>query len=280
MKVLVVGKEGQLGLEFVKYFEQKGANFCAVGRKECDITDLEQVIDILKQTKPDIVINCVAYNQVDKAETNYASAYKVNAIGVRNLAYACKKYNNFLIHFSTDYVFDGKKENGLYTESDEPNPVNEYGKSKLTGEKWLVEEGLKDYLIFRTSWVYGDGTQNFIYKLIQWARSSEYLKIAYDEVSVPTSTKTIVKATSKAIDRGLNGLFHLTNSNYASRYEWAKKILEIKGINKFVYPVSKEIFNLPAKRPNFSAMSNEKVVKELEIEIGAWEEELEKVLKN
>ncbi len=172
----------------------------------------------------------------------------------------------------------GKKENGLYTEDDVPNPLNDYGKSKLMGEIFLKEE-TENYLLFRVSWVYGEGKQNFIYKLLTWAKSNEYLKVAYNEVSVPTSAKTIVNITLKALDNDLKGMFHLTNSGYASRYEWAKEIFRIKKIDKFILPVSKEVFNLPAKRPDFSAMSNRKISQILNTEIPYWNEELNEFLK-
>ena len=279
MKYLILGKNGQLGIEFVRALDQLDKNFLALSHKECDISNLNIILEIFENYKPDIVINCAAYNFVDKAETEFWEAYKTNSLGVRNLAFACEKFNSFLITYSTDYVFDGKKINGLYTEEDEANPINEYGKSKLTGEKWIFNIGYERFLIFRTSWVYGQGKQNFIYKLMQWIESNDYLKIAYDEISVPTSTKTIVKVTLKALEQGLTGLYHLTNSGYASRYEWAKKILEIKKIKKFIYPTSKDTFNLPAKRPNFSAMSNNKICKVLNIEIETWYKELEKFLK-
>ena len=278
MKYLIIGKNGQLGKEFIKTLDRRKKDFAALGHLECDISNLNQVLEISKSIKPDIVINCAAYNQVDKAEEDYTTAIKVNSLGVRNLAYASKKINAFLIHYSTDYVFDGKKENGLYTEDDFPNPLNEYGKSKLLGEIFIKEE-IEKYLIFRVSWVYGEGKQNFIYKLMQWAKNNEYLKIAYDEISVPTSTRTIVEITLKSLDQELTGLYHLTNSGYASRYEWAKKVFEIKDINKFIKPVSSDIFDLPAKRPKFSAMSNERLKKILGIEINSWDKEIEKIIK-
>ena len=277
-KYLIFGKNGQLGKEFVKTFEKKKKEFYALGHKECDISDLSSVLEVFKGIKPDVVINCAAYNQVDKAEEDYRTAIKVNSLGVRNLAFASKRFNAFLIHYSTDYVFDGKKEDGLYTEEDNPNPLNEYGKSKLLGEIFLKEETEK-YLIFRTSWVYGEGKQNFIYKLMQWAKNNDYLKVAYDEISVPTSTRTIVEVTLKAVGQGLTGLYHLTNSGYASRYEWAKKVFEIKGIKKFIKPVSSDIFNLPAKRPKFSAMGNDRIKNILKIDIIEWEEEIKRYLR-
>ncbi len=276
MKYLIVGKDGQLGKEFQKKLSDKKT--VALGHKECDVSNLSQVLEIFQTYKPSVVINCSAYNLVDKAEEYFVNAFKVNALGVRNLAFASKKYNAFLIHFSTDYVFDGKKEDGLYTEEDKPNPINLYGKSKLTGEKWLEEE-TEDFLLFRVSWVYGEGKQNFIYKLFQWAENNPYLKIAYDEISVPTSTRTIVDISLKSLEKGLKGLYHLTNSGYASRYEWAKKVFEIKSIDKFIKPVSSDIFNLPAKRPKFSPMSNRKISSLLNVEINLWDKELEIFLK-
>ena len=281
MKILIIGKNGQLGKEFTKRLGEKGAEWLinkkinceSVGRAECDVASTGQVLELFENVKPDIVINCAAYNFVDRAETDeYINAYRVNAVGVKNIAYACKKHKVFLVHYSTDYVFDGEKE-GLYTEKDEPNPINQYGKSKLAGEIMLKEE-TEDYLIFRVSWVYGEGKSNFIYKLLEWAKTQKYLKIAYDEFSTPTSTATIVDITLRALQSGLKGLFHLTNSGYASRYEWAKEILNAKKIDKFIYPVSKEIFNLPAKRPGFSAMSNESVARELGVNIREWDSEV------
>ncbi len=213
---------------------------------------------------------------MDKAESEPYIAYKVNAIGVYNLAIATQEIGAKLVHYSTDYVFDGKKE-GFYTEEDEPNPLNEYAKSKLQGELF-IKELLEDYLIFRTSWVYGDGTQNFLYKLEQWAKERDVLKIAVDEFSVPTSTRTIVEVTMKAIDVGLIGLYHLVNSGYASRYEWAKEYFRIKGINKLIYPAYQADFNLPAKRPRWSVMSCDKICRELGVEVREWREELMRVI--
>jgi dTDP-4-dehydrorhamnose reductase len=279
LKYLILGKNGQLGKEFLKTLENQKKDVIGLSRLECDITNFDKLNRVLSQYKPDVVINCTAYNLVDDVEKQYWEAVKVNSIAVKNLAYLSNVYKFRLIHYSTDYVFDGKKENGLYTEYDVPNPINEYGKSKLMGEIFLKEE-TESHLLFRVSWVYGEGKQNFIYKLLTWAKSNEYLKVAYNEVSVPTSTKTILDITLKALDNDLKGMFHLTNSGYASRYEWAKEIFRIKKIDRFILPVSKEIFNLPAKRPDFSAMSNRKISQVLNTEISYWNEELNEFLKN
>jgi len=278
-RYLIIGKNGQLGKEFLRKLDRMtNIEVIAVGREECDISNLAQVLEVFSVAQPDVVINCAAYNLVDKAEEDYVTAIKVNSLGIRNLAFASNKHKSFLVHYSTDYVFDGTKRNGLYTEEDTPNPLNEYGKSKLIGEKLLKEE-TDNFLLFRVSWVYGDGKQNFIHKLLTWAKDREYLMISHNEVSVPTSTRIIVEITLKALGAGLKGLYHLTNSGYASRYEWAKKVLQIKGIRKVIYPVSSEVFNLPAKRPEFSAMSNKKLSQMLAVEIPHWEHELENFLK-
>ena len=255
-KVLITGASGQLGKEFVRVLSSKGIDFVALERKDLDVTNFEKVYKTLKEINPSVVINCSAYNQVDLAETEILKAFSTNAIGPYNLAITCREIKAKLIHYSTDYVFDGIKK-GLYTEEDSPNPLNQYARSKLLGEE-LVKQVLEDYLILRVSWVYGEGTQNFLCKLEEWAKKQEVLKVVVDEFSVPTSTKTITEVTLKAIDAGLTGLYHLTNSGYASRYEWAKEYFKLKGINKLIYPALQADFNLPAKRPKWSVMSNEK----------------------
>ncbi len=271
MKILIVGKNGQLGREFVKELSKTKNIVIPLGHEELDIGNIGDVLDVFDRYKPDVVINCAAYNQVDKAEEEYDLAYKTNSIGVKNLAFSSNKYGSFLVHYSTDYVFDGKKENGLYTEVDKPNPLSEYAKSKYLGEVYLKEETEK-FLIFRVSWVFGDGKQNFIYKLLKWAENNPYLKVSYDEISIPTYTKTIVNITLKAVEEGLTGLYHLTNSGYCSRFELAKFVFKTLGMTKFIHPVPSEIFNLPAKRPKFSAMDNTLISSILRVEIPNWEE--------
>lgn len=272
MKYLITGALGQLGREFVKFLKNSGEEVLAFGREELDIRDFSKVLDTFKRLRPQVVINCSAYNQVDRAEEEFEEALSVNCTGVLNLAIACKETKALLIHYSTDYVFDGEKQ-GLYVEDDKPNPLSKYALSKYLGEK-EIKTILEDYLIFRTSWVYGEGKQNFLYKLSQWAMKEEYLRIACDEFSVPTSTKTIVEITIRAFRQGLMGLYHLVNSGYASRYEWAKEYFKLKGIKRFIYPAYQSEFRLPARRPRFSAMSNEKISNLLDITIPYWNEDL------
>jgi dTDP-4-dehydrorhamnose reductase len=236
------------------------------------------VSGVVDSYKPDVIINCAAYNLVDRAEQEREKAFAVNAAGPAHLARAAAKRKAFLVHFSSDYVFDGQKENGLYTEDDAANPLNEYGRSKLAGESAVREEAGKS-LVFRLSWVFGEGKQNFIHKLMEWAKNNEYLKIACDEFSVPTYTDTVADVTLKALEQGVTGLYHLTSSGFCSRYEWAQAVFRDLGINKFIRPVTSDIFSLPARRPKFSAMSNDKLSRLLDIRIPSWEEGVRSFLR-
>ncbi len=278
MKYLITGKNGQLARAFIRKFEEQSVNFNAPDESRLDITNGAAVDEAAAACKPDIIINCAAYNLVDKAEQERDKAYAVNASGPRHLAQAAARHKAVLVHFGSDYVFDGAKENGLYTEDDAVNPLNEYGKSKRSGED-LVRESTDNYLILRLSWVFGDGKQNFIHKLIEWAKNSEYLKIACDEFSVPTYTDTVVSVTLRALEQGMTGVYHMTSSGFCSRYEWARSIFRQLGIKKFVKPVSMDVFHLPAQRPKFSAMSNASLSRALNIEIPTWEEAVEAFLQ-
>jgi len=279
MKILITGAKGQLATEFIKELNKRDIEFIALSREELDITNFDKVYGVIKQIHPSIVINCSAYNNVDDAENDFTRAYMVNALGVYNLAIACKEINAKLIHYSTDYVFDGTKQ-GLYTEEDQPNPLNEYAKSKLLGEELIKQTIENNFLIFRVSWVYGEGTQNFIYKILQWAKEREVLQIAFNEVSVPTHTGFIVEKTLKAIERDLEGLYHLVPRGYTSRYEWAKLALKLLGIKRLLIPVQKKIFNLPAERPDFSAMSCIKIEKALGEEFKEWDKVFEDFMED
>jgi dTDP-4-dehydrorhamnose reductase len=276
MKFLLIGSLGQLGNEFKHYFQKNNIEFYETDLPTLDVFNLDDVLEIFSNIKPEMVINCSAYNFVDRAEEDRWNPIKVNTIGVKNLAYACEKYDSFLVHFSTDYVFDGEKPT-QYTEEDEPNPINFYGLSKYLGEQ-AISDILDSYLIFRVSWLYGYGTQNFIVKFLHWVEDTDIVRIAIDEVSVPTSTFTVVDAVMKSLDEGLCGLYHLTNSGFASRYEWALEIKKNLGLRINIVPVNSEEFHLPARRPKFSAMSNQKISSDLNIEIPSWREELERFL--
>jgi dTDP-4-dehydrorhamnose reductase len=278
MKFLITGKNGQLAQAFIKKLEERSIDFSAPDESQLDITNQKVVANLVATLKPDVIVNCAAYNLVDNAEQARDTAFAVNASGPKYLAQAAASQKAILVHFGSDYVFDGLKESSLYTESDPVNPLNEYGKSKLAGENFVLEE-LDRCLVLRLSWVFGAGKQNFIYKLIQWSKDSDFLKIACDEFSVPTHTGTVVDITLKAIEQGMTGRYHLTNSGFCSRYEWARLILNAIGVNKFVRPVTMDTFKLLATRPKFSAMSNTRLADRLNVNIPSWEESVRSFLR-
>lgn len=275
---LISGKNGQLAKAFIRMLSERSADYLAPEKFEFDVTDTDRVMEICDSYRPNVIINCAAYNLVDRAEEEPDSAFNVNNFGPKLLAQASRRYGAVIVHFSSDYVFDGEKQDGLYEECDTPNPINQYGSSKLRGEE-SVQEETDDFLILRLSWVFGEGNQSFLHKLLGWSQNNEYLRISCDEFSVPTYTYTVADITLKALEKRLTGLYHLTNSGYCSRYEWANLILKQLGIMKFLRPAAMESFNLPARRPEFSAMSNEKISKELNAKIPAWEEAVESCLE-
>jgi dTDP-4-dehydrorhamnose reductase len=268
MKFLITGAKGQLAREFQKTLNIFKHSFIALDKDRLDITNLETVEREITEYSPDIVLNCASYNYVDKAESDFEVAYKVNAIGVKNLAQVCKNKNILLIHYSTDYVFDGEK-GDFYTEDDLANPINKYGISKLAGERFLSET-TDEYIIFRLSWVFGEGNKNFLHKLYEWSKNNKILKIVCDQISVPTYTEDIASVTLFAINKGLRGLYHLTNSGYATRYEVARYFIEKLYLENLILPIKSDYFKTPAKRPYFSAMSNNKLSNLLNITIPDW----------
>jgi dTDP-4-dehydrorhamnose reductase len=270
-KYLIAGREGQLARAFIGVLERRGLDYLAPAENDLDIADADGVQRCLAAFRPQVVINCAAYNLVDLAEQEKDTAFRVNAEGPRILARAASACGARLVHFGSDYAFDGLKENGLYCEQDKTAPLSEYGKSKVLGEQMVLRED-REHLVLRLSWVYGRGKQNFISKLLQWSKSQEFLKVACDEFSVPTSAYTVVEVTLRALALRLSGIYHLTNTGYCSRYEWARLILDTLGIKKFVRPVSMDIFALPARRPKFSAMSSAAIAEKLGVTIPTWQQ--------
>jgi dTDP-4-dehydrorhamnose reductase len=268
MKILITGANGQLAREFQKLSGDPRYEITAFDREHLDIADPAAVASTLSRHNPNVLLNCAAYNFVDKAEECFDDAYRVNALGVKTLAAACRKNNILLVHYSSDYVFDGTKED-FYTEEDEPNPLNRYGKSKLDGETFLREETDR-FLLFRVSWVFGEGEQNFLYKLSEWAKKNRVLKIVCDQISIPTYTKDIVNLSMFAIQKELRGLYHITNNGYASRYEVARYFLERLEMDNLILPVASDYFPTPARRPYFSAMSNLRLSDKLNVAIPDW----------
>ncbi|MFN7161223.1 MAG: dTDP-4-dehydrorhamnose reductase [Candidatus Gracilibacteria bacterium] len=272
MNILLIGKNGQLGKAFEKELIERNISYTAVGHSECDITDTSALEKLILSVKPTHIINTSAYNLVDKAENEgKIDSYKTNSEALKKLAQFAHEYGAKLVHYGSDYVFDGNKKT-LYTEEDPQQPLNEYGKSKAHGEQEVLV--YPEHLVLRTSWVYGDGEQNFIFKFLKNAEQKDILPGTFDEISVPTSTRLLVELTLKALDKDLSGLYHVVNSGYCSRADWAREILKIKGMKKSIEEVSITTWNLPAKRPTFSAMDNSKIAHDLQIEIPDWRDEL------
>jgi len=277
MRVLITGGKGQLAGAFKKLFDFKGIEYISFSKEELDITHLDPILLTIKKYRPTVILNCAAYNLVDQAEKEFSKAFAINTLGSHHLALAAKEVGAPLIHFSTDYVFDGNK-GDLYIETDNPNPVNKYGLSKWLGELSIAEID-ENYLIFRVSWLFGEGKQNFLAKVLGWAKNNHTIRIAYDEFSVPTYTETVAEFSWLAYQKGLTGLYHLTSRGYCSRLEWAKFFLKVRELSRKIIPASAASFGLPAKRPFFTALDSSKLEKDLDIKLPHWQEEVVKFVK-
>ncbi len=268
MKILLLGAKGQLGLQFQKEFINRRIDYLAHDIDSLDICSKSELKNVIAAYSPDIVINCAAYNNVDIAESNNYIAELVNYTAVADLSEICNDMKIRLVHFSSDYVFDGEKKSGQYVETDQVNPINYYGRSKLLGEQAALSYSTN--LVFRLSWVYGDGTQNFVYKLLSWTKQNQVIRVSCDEFSVPTHCSLIVDLVFRALQSDLAGLYHLCPDGYCSRLEWAKEVIKHKSLSNTLVPAYRAEFDLPAKRPFFSAMDSSKLYADLNIEIPDW----------
>lgn len=234
MKILLLGGNGFLGTEIKNVFSKKNINFLAPERKKLDILT-PQLEKFCQSFLPDLIINCVAYTDVDGAEVNVDSAYLINAEFPARLAKICKYSKVKLIHFSTDYIFDGEKKEG-YKEEDLPCPISIYGKSKLMGEK-NIAQNMEDYLIIRTSFPFGNNPKCFLQKIIQNAKKNGYLKMIDDLVCSPTNFQELAEEISKLIfNFPVKGIYHLTNFGSCTRYEFTKAVLKVFKIKAKVEP--------------------------------------------
>ncbi|MBF0485351.1 MAG: dTDP-4-dehydrorhamnose reductase [Candidatus Omnitrophica bacterium] len=276
-KFLILGAKGQLANAFEDIFRQEGIPAISPSITELDITRFNDVKAFIQKVSPDIILNCAAYNDVESAQTNPELAMLVNAHAVKNLADTCRFKGIIFVHYSSDYVFDGKK-GSSYTEDDVPQPLNCYGMSKLKGEEGLRASGA-EYLIFRLSWVFGQGTQNFLYKVYQWSKKTDHLKITSDEISSPTYAQDAAHITLLSLERGLRGTFHLTNSGQVSRYEFVRYFIEKKGLSVTVEPALMADFKTKAERPSFSCLSNDKISRALGIQIPSWQNAVDRFIK-
>ncbi|WP_288192995.1 dTDP-4-dehydrorhamnose reductase [uncultured Methanobrevibacter sp.] len=254
MRILITGGDGMLGTDLREVL--KGEDLIVTNHESLDITDRNQVMEKIKEYKPEIVINCAAMTDVDGCETKKDLAYKLNAEGPENLALACREIDATLAHISTDYVFKGNNNRPLI-EDDELGPISIYGKSKLKGEE-NVENILDKYFIIRTAWLYGKNGPNFIEKMLELAKTHDTLTVVNDQKGSPTFTKDLSKGIYELIKSNKYGTYHLTNSGSTTWYEFAKLIFEKKKIDINVIPVTSEEFAAHAPRPHYSVLSHDK----------------------
>lgn len=276
MKILLTGSNGQLGYDFKKLFDSLKIEYIATDYQELDITDNKSLDEFFDKNKDFThIINCAAYNDVDKAETD-EKVKLLNIIAPYKLAEFAKKIDAVYVTYSTDFVFDGQKKES-YTEEDIPNPLSEYGKSKYEGEKSVLKTYEKSFAI-RTSWVFGIANNNFNKQIINWSKLRDTLNIVDDQVSAPTYSADLAEFSWKLIKTEKYGLYHITNSGEASKYDQAKYVLEKIGWEGKLNRAKTEEFNLPAKRPEYSKLSSAKVENLLGEKIPAWQSGIDRFL--
>ncbi len=260
-KAVIFGSAGQLGLELTKEFRSRGYQVTALNRATVDISDFHAVESCLTQIDPAVVLNAAAYNQVDIAEAEPLAAYSANALAVRNLAIACRQMDSLLVHFSTDYVFDGTLQRP-YTEADATHPLGAYAVSKLAGE--LYAQAYVDPLIIRVSGVFGPGGQstvrgNFVELMVRLAKAGQPIRVVEDHVASPTFAPAVASRTADLVEKRLTGVFHMAGGMPISWYNWAKMIFESAGLTPELKPTTEREYRTAARRPKFSALSNSKL---------------------
>jgi len=283
MKILLFGKNGQVGWELNRSLQPLGEVF-ALGREEADFSNPESLRNIVREIKPDVIVNAVAYTAVDKAEAEEELATTINSMAPGILAEESFRINALLIHYSTDYVFNGTK-NGPYIETDEPCPINAYGRTKLAGEQAIQSSGC-DYLIFRTSWVYAARGHNFLLTILRLAKEREELSIVDDQIGSPTSARLIAETTALCLHQSLgekhagvfsSGLYHLTTSGNTSWHGFSEEIVnvacstfDLKLMAKSIKAISTVNYPAPAKRPINSQLCLSKLEQKYEIKMPIW----------
>lgn len=277
MKVLVTGAQGQLGQEMVNQCTIRGIDCTAAGSKTLDITDQKSVNLMVKTHNPDIIFNCAAYNAVDRAEEEWKKAFSVNGLGVRHLALAANECGSVLVHYSTDYVFDGNS-NHPYTVADTPHPISRYGESKVFGET-IVRDLCHRYFLIRVSWLFGRGNTNFVSKVLEWSREKTEIAVVDDQIASPTYTVDLAKASLDLVSTHSFGLYHITNEGACPRYDWARYILEKTGWTGKLVRVKSSAFKTPAQRPAYSVLDNFGTSETLGYTLPSWQDATSRYLQ-
>jgi dTDP-4-dehydrorhamnose reductase len=261
-KIFVLGSAGQLGQELVAEFRSRGYYVTGMDRDTVDIADRFQVEECIGALDPSVVVNAAAYNQVDVAEREPQAAFAVNALAVRNIALACRQVDARLVHYSTDYVFDGMA-GRPYTESDAPRPLGAYGVSKLAGE-FFASGYISNPLIIRTSGVFGPGgldtaRGNFVEFMLRLAQAGQPIRVVEDHVASPAYAPPLAARTADMVDKELSGVFHVGGGTPISWFEFARLIFKTAGLSPEVRPTNEREYRTEARRPKYSALSNAKM---------------------
>jgi dTDP-4-dehydrorhamnose reductase len=275
--ILLTGANGQLGTDFKRIFDKIGVKYIATDYQELDITDKNAIEDFVKNKEIEIIINCAAYNNVDKAEEEKDKAYALNCSAPQNLAKIAKQIEAIFVTYSTDFVFDGEKDTP-YTEEDNTHPLSTYGMSKLDGEKVVLDTYNKSFVI-RTSWVFGIGNNNFNTQVINWSKNRDELNIVDDQVSVPTYSYDLAEFSWELIKTKKYGLYHLSNSGVCSKYDQAKYVLDKIGWNGKLGRAKTADFNLPAKRAKYSKLDSTKAEKIIGKTMPTWQNAIDRYLE-
>lgn len=285
-KILIFGKNGQLGYELSRTLENMG-DVLSLSSLDCDLCQKEDIIKNLDSYKPNIIVNAAAYTQVDKAESERERSFKINANAPKTMAEWAYKNSALLVHYSTDYVFDGEKD-GPYAEDDAPNPLNVYGESKLAGDMNIIESGC-DHFIFRVSWIYSDRGNNFYLTMKKLLAERDELKVINDQKGSPASAKSIAEVTALILKKHITnptnnfGVYNLVNSGVTTWYDFAVAIKEkMKTENKElklaeIIPIPSSEYPTSTKRPKNSLLSCEKLESAFGIKMKTWDDELRKL---
>ncbi len=283
-KILITGAKGQLGSEIKQIKDNfPSFHFIFTDIEELDITKFSDINLFYKKHKFDFIVNCAAYTNVDKAETDFGNAYKINAEAVKNLSEISRDYKIPLIHISTDYVFDGES-NIPYTENDKVNPQSVYGKTKLKGEEFAKEA--YNHIIIRTSWLYSSFGNNFLKTMIKFGKERENINVVADQIGSPTfagdlalTVIQIIKKISVKEVRNISGIYHYSNEGSCSWFEFAKEIMKESKINCKVNPIPAQDYPTPAKRPKFSLLDKTKIKKTFGVAVPFWKDSLKACIK-
>lgn len=273
MKIALTGADGMLGSDISRVFSD--VELTAFTLRDFDITDIDKTRSVIKQIKPDYLIHTAAYTNVDGSEHEPEKAYLVNGIGARNVTMACEEIRCPVIYISSDYVFDGDKK-GPYDEWDFPDPVNQYGLSKLLGEKFVASLTNRYYIV-RTSWLFGKNGKNFVDTISRLLLERKEIDVVNDQTGSPTYTYDLACKLKELIGRGY-GTYHISNSSHCSWYEFAIEIARLRSSNTEVKPTTSDKFKLPARRPAFSVLNNTMLRLEGIRELRPWKEALKDYL--